>query len=58
MSILGISAIYMGTPTGNTTGPKGRKDHTNILKSDIIITSIKKRVDNNFNNSNNDKETK
>ena len=43
----------MGIFIGNTTGFKGKKDHANIFKLDIIITSAEEKKDNNPNNSNN-----
>ena len=41
MSILGILIIYIGTSTGNNIRPKGRKDHTNTFKLNIIIIGAK-----------------
>ena len=59
MSILSILIIYVGTPAGNTTRFKKRKDHTSILKLDIIIIkNIREKGDNNPNNSNNNKNYK
>ena len=47
----------MGALTGNAIGFKKRKDYTNTLGSDIIIIENKgKKRDNNFNNSNNNKD--
>ena len=57
MSILDISAVYTGILTGNIIGPKG-KDHTNILKLNIIIIGTEARGDNNLNNLDNNKNYK
>ena len=59
MSILGISAACIGTPTKNTIRFKGRKNHTSIFKSNIIIIqNIREGRDNNLNNFNSDKNYK
>ena len=42
MNILGTSATYTETPTGNNIGSKG-KNYTNTLESDIIIIGARMR---------------
>ena len=49
----------MGIPPKNIIKFKGRKDHTNTLKLNIIIIkNIKEKGDDNPNNSNNNKDYK
>ena len=48
----------MGTPIRNFTRPRTWRDHNNIFVSDVVITNIKERGDNNPNNSDNKKEKK
>ena len=59
MNILGILVACVGIFIGSNIGFKNRKDHTNTLKSDIIIIGdAGERRDNNFNNNNNNKDYK
>ena len=58
MSILGILITYVGILMGSIIRSKGRKDHTNTFKLNIIIISIKKKGDNNFNDFNNNEDYK
>ena len=58
MSILGTSIAYIGIFVGSISGLKGRKEHTNIFGSDMVMINIKEKRDNNFNNFDNDKDYK
>ena len=48
----------MGAFIKNIIGFKGRKDYINIFELNVVITSVEERGDNNFNNSDNDKDYK
>ena len=58
MNILGILIICVGILTKSIIGFKGRKDYTNTLELNMVITSTKEKRDNNFNNFNNNKDYK